>query len=224
MVLPRLKAGSSFLDLGSCLGQDIRKCIYDGAPADKLYASDIFPEYEKLSYDLWRDQHIFCPGHFLTDDILSDNGVFTRGPLMTQLGPGQIDIISITMFLHLFNWTNQLRAAIRILRLLSHKPGSLVLGSQAGSVNPGEIPLKPPFADVKGREERTVFRHNPETFEQLWILAGKATGIPLKVSAVLLAPDAFGKGVDSGFDISLKEKKYFTSPETRRLYFSIMRV
>ena len=143
---------------------------------------------------------------------------------MTQLGPGQIDMISITMFLHLFNWRNQLRAATRILRLLSHKPGSLILGSQAGSVNAGELPLKPPFADVEGGDKRTVFRHNPESFEQLWVEAGRAVGVPLRVSAVLQAPAAFGKGVDSGFDISLKEKKFFTGAETRRLYFSVMRI
>ena len=211
------------LDLGSCLGQDIRKCIIDGAPAHKLYASDLFLEYEDLSYEMWRDKNVLQPGHFIADDILADNDVFTQGPLMTRIGPGQLDIISITMFLHLFNWQNQLRAAVRILRLLSHKHGSLILGSQAGAVNAGELPLKPPFADTKDGEKRTVFRHNPESFERLWMEAGKAVGVPLKVSAIFQAPDAFGKGVDSGFDISPKEKKYFTGAETRRLYFSIMR-
>ena len=224
MVLPRLKAGSSMLDLGSCLGQDIRKCIFDGAPAENLYASDLFIEYESLSYDLWRDDDVFRPCQFLADDILADNDSFTQGPLMTQIGPGQLDIISITMFLHLFNWQNQLRAATRILRLLSHRPGSLILGSQAGSVNAGELPLKPPFADVAGVDKRTVFRHNPESFERLWVEAGKAVGVPLRVTAVFQAPDAFGKGVDSGFDISPKEQKYVTGAETRRLYFSVMRV
>ena len=224
MVLPRLKAGSSMLDLGSCLGQDLRKCIFDGAPANQLYASDLFTEYEDLSYELWRDKHIFRPGHFIADDVLADNSRFTQGPLMTQIGPGQLDIISITMFLHLFNWDNQLRAATRILRLLSHKPGSLVVGSQAGSVNAGELPLKPPFADAAGSEKRSVYRHNPDSFNKLWMEAGRAVGVPLRVSAVFQAPDAFGKGVDSGFDISPKEKKYFTGAETRRLYFSVMRV
>lgn len=224
MVLPRLKAGSSMLDLGSCLGQDIRKCIFDGAPADNLHASDLFGEYENLSYELWRDRDILPAGHFIADDILADNELFTRGPLMTQIGPGQIDIISITMFLHLFNWQKQLRAAIRILRLLSHKPGSLILGSQAGSADAGELPLKPPFADGKGGEKRTVFRHSPESFGRLWMEAGKAVGVPLKVSAIFQAPDAFGKGIDSGFVVSPKKRKYFTGAETRRLYFSVMRI
>lgn len=214
------------LDLGSCLGQDVRKCIYDGAPSTNLYASDLFSEYEALSYELWRDKATFPQGHFMADDILAPNEAFTRGTLMTQLGPGQCDIISITMFLHLFNYANQLRAATRILRLLAHKPGSLVLGSQAGSTTPGEVPLKPPFAGLREEgERRAVYRHNPESFEGLWKEAGRAAGVPLKVSAAFHAPDDFGKvkAVDEGFDITAKEKRYFTGAETRRLYFSVMR-
>ena len=205
----------------------MRKCIYDGAPSTNLYASDLFLEYEELSYDLWRDKETFPPGHFMADDILAPNEVFTRGKLMTRLGPGQCDIINITMFLHLFNHANQLKAATRILRLLAHKPGSLALGSQAGSSTPGEVPLKPPFADLHDEqgEKRTVYRHNPESFEQLWKEAGKAAGVPLKVNVVFQAPNDFekGKGADEGFDVAAKEKRYFTGAETRRLYFSVMR-
>lgn len=205
----------------------MRKCIFDGAPSTNLYASDLFVDYEELSYDLWRDKKTFPPSHFMTDDILAPNEVFTHGELMTQLGPGQCDIISVTMFLHLFNWVNQLKAATRILRLLAQKPGSLVLGSQAGSSTPGEVPLKPPFADLhdEGEEKRTVYRHNAESFEALWKEAGEAAGVPLKVNAVFQAPNDFGKGrsADEGFDIAAKEKKYFTGVETKRLYFSVMR-
>ena len=224
MVLPRLKAGSTLLDLGSCLGQDLRKCIFDGAPSHNLYASDLFPEYEELAYEFWRDRDRLPKGHFLVDDILADNEDFTSGPLMTQLGPGQVDIISITMFLHLFNYHNQLKTAIRILRLLSHKPGSLILGCQAGSIEVGEQALKPPFHRTENGEKRTVFRHNPESFELLWREAGQAAGVPLRISAVLQDPNDLLAAADSSFDISARKKKrYLTRGSTRRLYFSIMR-
>lgn len=210
------------------MGQDVRKCIFDGASPHNLYASDLFPEYEDLSYELWRDKDTFPKGHFMADDILASNESFTRGRLMTVLGPGGCDVIAITMFLHLFDYGNQLKAATRILRLLAHKPGSLVLGSQAGSTAPGEVALKPPFAGGEGNgagEKRTVFRHNPESFEGLWRAAGKAAGVPLKVSAGFHAPQDFGKvkAVDEGFDVDAKERRYFTGAETRRLYFSVMR-
>lgn len=223
-ILPRLKAGQSLLDLGSCLGQDIRKCIFDGAPPDNLYASDLFSEYEQLAYDFFRDEDRLPKGHFLVEDILAENDSFSYGPLMTTLGPGQTDIITITMFLHVFNYSNQLKAATRILRLLSHKPGSLVVGSQAGATAAGEIDLKPPFAANKKGEKRTVYRHNSQTFEHLWQQAGKAAGVPLKVSAVFQSPAAFARGIDSTVDIQVpKGKKSLSGKDTRRLYFSIMR-
>ena len=231
MVLPRLKSGASLLDLGSCLGQDIRRLVHDGAPASKIYGSDLFPDYEDLSYELWRDRDRFPPGHFIADDILAENGDFSTGPLMTKLGPGQIDIISITMFLHLFDRPNQLKASTRILRLLAHKPGSMVLGSQAGSLSAGEQPLQPPFADKPKKEDgssekRTVYRHNTESFEQLWTEAGQAAGVPLKVSASFSSPESFPKGcVDCGYDVEARRsKRFWSGAETRRLYFSIMRV
>ncbi|KAI4139036.1 MAG: hypothetical protein LQ341_004395 [Variospora aurantia] len=223
MVLPRLKAGHTLLDIGACLGQDLRKCIFDGAPATNLYASDLFPEYEELAYDLWRDHDKLPSGHFFADDILADNASFTSGLLMTHLGPASVDIITITMFLHLFNYENQLRVATRILHLLSHRPGSMILGSQAGSIDFGEHPLKPPFHRGEAGVKRTVFRHNPESFERLWREAGQAMGVPLQVSAVLQAPTDFLAAADSSFDLAFKKRRYLTRSETRRLYFSVMR-
>ena len=223
MILPRLKAGHSLLDLGSCLGQDLRKCIHDGAPSNNLYASDLFPEYEKLAHDFFRDEDRLPGGHFFAEDILADNDSFSYGPLMTTLGPGQTDIIAISMFLHVFNYANQLKAATRILRLLSHKPGSLVVGSQAGAETAGEIDLKPPFAANREDEKRTVYRHNPQTFEHLWQQAGRAAGVPLKVSAVFQAPTAFAKNVDSAFSSDTGAQVKNQATASRRLYFSIMR-
>ena len=222
-MLPRLRAGSTLLDLGSCLGQDVRKCIVDGVSVSQLFASDLFAQYEDLAHDLWRDRDRFPTDHFITDNILADNDDFVYGPLMTKLGPGQIDIISITMFLHLFDYLNQLRTATRILRLLSHKPGSMILGSQAGSIRAGEQTLMPPFDGTEDGVRNTVFRHNPSSFERLWKKAGRAAGVPLRISAVLQAPEEFPDGVDSGFDFATRKRRFRVGAETRRLYFSIMR-
>lgn len=244
MVLPRLKSGDSLLDLGACMGQDLRKCVFDGAPANRLYASDLFSEYEDLSYELWRDRDTFPAHHFLPDDVLADNDRFMQGSLMTKLGPGQTDIIVINMFLHLFDYQNQLRVATRILRLLSHRPGSIVLGSQAGVVNPVEQPLKPPFDKTKDGKLRTIFRHSTASFIKLWDDAGRVSGVPLKpISCVFKQPkatDASPEGMDMGFEaeakkpftaedlfstVSEKEKRrtFFAGPEAGRLYFSVIR-
>ena len=224
MVLPRLESGARLLDLGACLAQDLRKCIFDGAPADNLYASDLFAEYEDLSYDLWRDRHNFPQGHFIADDILSENDDFTNGPLMQRLGPGQTDIIAITMFLHLFDYQNQMKVATRILRLLSTKPGSMIIGSQAGVKDAMEQELKPPFDKTRDGKKRTVFRHSPSSFTRMWEDAGLASGVPLRISAIFQVPESNPIPVDAGFEPTEKKKKVFGSgEETRRLYFSIIR-
>ena len=244
MILPRLKSGSSLLDLGACLGQDLRKCVFDGAPTQNLYASDLFPQYEDLAYDLWNDRATFPANHYFTDDVLSDNEQFMHGNLMMNLGPGQIDIIVINMFLHLFNYPNQLKVATRILRLLSHKPGSIILGSQAGVTIPIEQPLKAPFDKTEDGKTRTIFRHNPESFIRMWKDAGKAAGVPLRPIICEFqkpeASEAAAPGIDTG--LKAEEKKPFTAedlfskepltkprvlpstaPGTGRLYFSVIR-
>ena len=238
MLLPRLRAGESFLDLGACMGQDVRKCIFDGAPPDKLFASDLFGEYEDLSYELWNDREVFPTGHYLADDVLAENDSFMKGTLMTKLGPGQTDIIAINMFLHLFDYENQLKVATRILRLLSHRPGSLILGSQAGVRPPMEQPLKPPFDKTEDGETRTVFRHSPASFSELWDTAGAAAGVPIRVSVDFQKLDAAEQAVDAGlepepvkkpftaydlFSITQTKKALSPEPEARRLYFSIIR-
>ncbi|KAF1354047.1 hypothetical protein BDV97DRAFT_396832 [Delphinella strobiligena] len=40
-VLSRVQSGESFLDVGCCFGQDIRKLVFDGAPSNKIYGSDL---------------------------------------------------------------------------------------------------------------------------------------------------------------------------------------
>ena len=224
------------------MGQDLRKLVFDGAPSQRLYASDVFPQYEGLSYELWRDRDSF-PHHFLADDVLADNEAFMKGALMTKLGPGQTDIIAINMFLHLFDYENQLKVATRILRLLSHRPGSLILGSQAGVRPPMEQPLKPPFDKTEDGETRTIYRHSPDSFIDLWKRAGAFAGVPIRVSAdfqqMEKKSEEYPPGVDTGLEAvaskkpftaedlfsttSAKKVLFSTEPEARRLYFSVIR-
>ncbi len=224
------------------MGQDLRKCVFDGAPADKLYASDLFAEYEDLSYELWRDRDTFPAHHFLPDDVLAGNDRFLQGTLMTKLGPGQTDMIAINMFLHLFDYGNQLKVATRILRLLSQKPGSMIIGSQAGVSEPVEQPLKPPFDRTEDGKERTIFRHSTDSFVKLWQDAGVATGVPLRpISCIFNQPkanDSSVEGTEPPFETKTKKPftaedlfsthvatrgKYTSEQETGRLNFSIIR-
>ena len=69
---------------------------------------------------------------------------------------GSWDIVNINMFLHMYDWDIQLRACKRILKLLVRKKGSMVIGDQTGSIQPGDCHLKPPI--VPEGEEKTLLR------------------------------------------------------------------
>lgn len=196
------------LDLGTCVGQDLRKLLFDGAPIDSLFGSDIFPAYESVGQALFKDGETF-KNRFIAGDL------FDPSPesVLTQTG-GTWDVIVIIMFLHVFNWEDQVKACGRILDLLSTKPGSTLIGAQTATTKPGEQILFPPF--VKSGEHKSVFRQSRETFVQMWEGVGKDKGIPLKVWAEYEAAQPKGDG-------EKKDEKFFTGDEQRRLFFVVER-
>jgi len=60
----------TFLDLGCCLAQDLRKLVADGAPSQHLYGLDIEERFIDLSYDLFRD-HATLRSRFVVADLLN---------------------------------------------------------------------------------------------------------------------------------------------------------
>lgn len=188
-----------FLDLGTCLGQDVRKLIYDGASPAQLYGSDVFPEYEAAGYALWRDQDRF-PNHFIPADIFATDGALAK----TE---GTWDVVSIFMFLHVWDLAGQKRACKRILRLLKPQPGSFIIGGQTGSVSPREFQLRPPF--VAPGEVKTVYRHSTETFRKMWTEVGTEESANLDIWVEY--EDKKGGG----------GKTFFGGDDNRRFFFLI---
>ena len=156
---------TKFLDLGTCLGQDLRKLVVDGVVSpDVLYGFDYFAEYEDAGHRLFRDADRFR-GRFIAGDLFDES---PDGAL--EKTAGSWDVVNVTMFLHMYDWPTQVRACKRILKLLVKRKGSMVVGAQTGSVHAGDFHLKPPL--VAEGEERTLFRHNLETFRQMWESVG----------------------------------------------------
>jgi len=168
-VLSRLKTSSqTLLDLGCCFGQDIRRLVVDGAPAENLYGADLHPEFLELGYDLFKDKDKL-KAHFLLGDVFDDE---SEGKRELKKLDGKIDIIHAASFIHLFGWDDQVRVGVRMVRLL--KPDatdSLILGRQAGITKAGIV--------------RDKFRHDPESFQKLWDAVGEQTGTKWKVKADL---------------------------------------
>ena len=197
--------------MGSCLGQDLRKLVFDGVPVDAVYGSDIFPTYETISHDLFRDADTF-KGHFIGADLFDEE---VDGPLVKT--EGTWNVISILMFLHIFDWATQLRACKRILKLLSRKPGSMVIGAQTGSTEPGEQAIKPPFV-AKG-EHKSVFRHSLETFREMWKIVEQDEGVHLKVDVEY--DDREDRERRRKEEDAEGKRKFFVGPEQRRLFFTV---
>lgn len=208
-VLSRLRAGSKFLDLGCCVGQELRKLAFDGAPPENMYGSDLRAGFLSLGFELFCDESKWSAGTFFAADIFA-TGNDTEDAL--EKVQGKIDIVHIAMFLHLFTWEQQLQACVRITEILAPKPGCLIVGSQGGSIQPREAP-------ARRNPNRTTYLHDVESFEKLWTEVGVKTGSEWKVKASLTKP----WGERGNTDKEPKDR-YFNGDDARWLTFTVVRV
>ncbi|KAK5937153.1 hypothetical protein PMZ80_010694 [Knufia obscura] len=164
-VLPQLQRPSSdkdsptplFLDLGTCLGQDIRKLIFDGADPQHIYGSDIVLDFISAGYDLFKDEDRFPRDHFICPADVFDESEDNNLAVLD----GKVDILHATAVFHLFSGEQQFAVAERCFKLLRKTPGSraLVLGAQVGNVKARE--------SVR-QDGVKRFRHDEESWRELW--------------------------------------------------------
>ena len=199
-VLDRLTTQSqTLLDAGCCLGQDLRKLAFDGAPSSSLYGMDVESSFFDLGFDLFLDKEKLAGATFVSGNLLHD------GALFPQL-EGAIDIIHASSLLHLFTWEEQINVATRLVGFTKAKAGSMIIGRQVGAENAGEY---------RGlNEESTSYRHNVESFEKFWADVGEKTGSSWKTIARLDTQD-----IVAGLNLS----QNWMEPGTRRLHFVVTR-
>ncbi|KAH8899965.1 hypothetical protein GQ53DRAFT_205443 [Thozetella sp. PMI_491] len=196
-LVARLKAGDTFLDVGCCLGQDIRKLAYDGVPGDNLAGAELNGGFIDLGYELFRDKETLS-ARFIVANILEEDG-----PLREY--HGQFDVVQLGMILHLFSWEEQVQAFAHAAKLLkADKPGTSVIGQATGHLD-----------GIKtGTWQKQTFKHNGETFKKLIEEVSAKTGIQWEVRQAQL---------DTGLSI-FDGKRTWDDPKTRRLLFEIQRV
>ena len=153
--LSREKDPTTLLDVGCCVGQDLRKLVVDGAPGSQVVGAELQPEFIDLGYDLFMDRESY-KGRFVLGDVFED----TPGSAMKALDR-TIDIVHISSFLHLWAWDGQVSAAVRLIEFLKNKPGTIILGRQLGSSKPGEYPSPATPAGVN-------YLHDQESFQKMW--------------------------------------------------------
>ncbi|KAL8695808.1 MAG: hypothetical protein Q9201_007954 [Fulgogasparrea decipioides] len=226
-----------FLDLGCCLGQDIRKLVVDGAASENLYGLDIEPHFIDLGYELFRDRRTL-KSRFTIADLLTSEGVENAGwdksqsstvvdnspsakdvssdaatpspaciPLSTL--KHQISIIAANSFFHIHNLASQFTLATQAAHLLVPRPGSLILGRQVGSLKPGE------YTSVDSTKTR--FAHDVTSFQQFWdrVADNVGGGCRFHVEATL-DENELGENKNQGQE--------WAEPDIRRLIFAVRRV
>lgn len=164
-VLARVKGGERLLDAGCCFAQDLRRLVYDGAPSENLYGTDLLPEFFELGYELFGDRDTLRATLFPAD-------IFGASARLDALD-GTVDIIHASSFFHLFQLEPQREIARRFVRLLKPKPGSLVLGRHMGNETAGET------AQLRG--DGRLFRHDLESWRLMWSEIGRETGTRWRV-------------------------------------------
>ncbi|KAK4182541.1 hypothetical protein QBC35DRAFT_546927, partial [Podospora australis] len=177
-VLDRLKSkNKKFLDLGCCLGQEISQLVFDGAPSENMYGSDLHRGFFDVGYELFQDRDALRTT-FIAADIFDSSDMSTLAALR-----GKMDIIYTGAFFHLWSLEEQERAATQVLRLLTPRPGSMIIGRQTGNDEAG------PFSRAGDTSGRTHYRHNAESWTELWNRVGEVIGVKLVVEAELSAPE-----------------------------------
>ena len=81
---------------------------------------------------------------------------------------GGVDIVYAASIFHLFDWGQQVKVAERVVGLLKKRKGSLVVGRQRGSRTPMEY-------EHRTNQGGTMFRHNEESWREMWRVVGEKT-------------------------------------------------
>ncbi|KAF2822198.1 hypothetical protein CC86DRAFT_373368 [Ophiobolus disseminans] len=196
-VVERIKSGELYLDIGCCMGQDIRKLVSDGVPAENTFASDLKQEFWEIGYKLFLDKSILKTKFIQADVLASDSD-------LKQLD-NKLNIVLAHSFFHLFDWDDQVKAAKRVVQLLKTEPGVMVFGRQGALVDAGSF-------EYANKEQRAYW-HNVESWDKLWKQVGDETGTKWEVEASL--------GEE---DLAKRLNSSFSPPGSRFMTFTIRRL
>ncbi|KAF2197441.1 hypothetical protein GQ43DRAFT_204195 [Delitschia confertaspora ATCC 74209] len=216
-VLQKLKTikQAKFLDLGTCLGQDLRTLAHANAPLPSLYGADALPGFEAAGHALFNDRDRLDSTHFITGNIFSETDDLAK----TR---GSWDIVHIAMFLHVFSKADAEAAARNILKLLKNEKETMVIGTQTGSLEPTELVLQPPLCEPG--EHKTVWRQSRETMVEMWKEAANSVGLDVEIWAEYDEEEARQRAngrreKGEGWE---KRERFFTGDKERRIFFRVV--
>lgn len=161
------------LDAGCAFGYVLRQLAVDGAPAANLIGTDLQQGFLDLGYDLFKDRDTF-EGKFLAGDLLNPDD-----HSLDEIN-GKVDIIHAAALFHLFDWEDQVKLGIRLVKFFKKGANkAMVVGRQIGTLYPLDR------ATYKEEDGPSWYRHNLETWQDIWDEIGDKTGTEWKVSGTI---------------------------------------
>lgn len=196
-IISRLKNGDTLLDVGCCFAQDLRQLVHDGVPSSQLHGLEIQKEFIDLAFEFFGDRKSFA-GKFIHADLLD-----RANPEVKRL-EGTFGVVQLGMVLHIWDLEGQTKACERVVELLRAEKGVLVVGQSVGNLKGKEF---------EGRPGKMIYKHDADTFKEMWEEVGRRTGTKWEVRARL----DDGLGIGGG-------KRGWDEDTTRRLYFEVERL
>lgn len=193
-ILDIVKNGGRFLDIGCCFAQDMRKMVLEGAPSSNMYGLELHAGFIDLAYDFFGDAATLA-ARFIVGDLMDRSNEELRTLEAT------VDVAHLGMVLHLWDLEGQIRFCERVVELMRLAPGAMVVGHSAARVEAAEW-----FNPVG----KTMFKHNVESFAEMWDEVGRRTGTSWKASSWLTLPP--------------EESRHWDDRLARKLMFKVERL
>lgn len=156
---------SILIDVGCCMGTELRKIESDGYPGTQLIGCDIRNAFIDLGHKLFQDAGK-TPIHFIEADMFSVQlAKEAAAPValnkVTKLDElaGQVKHIYASMLFHLFNQEAQRELALKFATLAKRKPGTILFGAHQGLET---------AALIDDRLGRDRWGHSTSSWEALW--------------------------------------------------------
>ncbi|KAE9404088.1 hypothetical protein BT96DRAFT_854038, partial [Gymnopus androsaceus JB14] len=196
LMLGRQRKRAIFLDLACCFGNDTRKAIQDGYPAENVLAADLHADSDfwQLGHEMFRSSQQSFPVPFLQGDILDSSFLDGVAPFTKETPPnipvpdlstlnslnplrGHLSACFTGAFFHLFDEEGQKAIAIKLAGLLSPEPGSMLFGVHGSMAEKG---IWHPTGS-----ERYMFCHSPSSWKELWEeVFGKGNDVEVKAQVI----------------------------------------
>ncbi|PYI18916.1 hypothetical protein BO99DRAFT_385569 [Aspergillus violaceofuscus CBS 115571] len=202
----RANPAAGFLDVGCCVGQEIRYLANEGIHGRQLFGCDLEQIFIDLGYRLFRDADRL-EATFVTGDLTAgEDEEFAQGRL-AQTVNGKIEVVLTNSVLHLWDYETQVKVAARLVRLCKDQPGVMIAGRQMGTRLAGHYTMHGFMND------QVHYRHNVESIKGFWYDVGQVTGTGWRVEAELYWAEEWEK----------TRNVSFTDENVRMLWFCAVR-